>query len=753
MLSRPGIDATSNSHPSETPGAPPPNAPTQDGTQSDTAQWNVRPRGSALRNSRFGSSPLTDLEEPARLRPLAARLLEGQLARLVRANASIDRRLGRSLDALHTGQLYRHLGYVRSADYLTERLGMSLRRCQSLLRTERALRDLPSVAAALDEGSLGVSKAQVVAAIATPETQELWLARAATQTVRQLEALARADRAAEAADGTAAGAAADVDAAAGSLDESFVPISFGAPGHAVAMWHWVLDLVRRVAGRQEPAWRCAEFLAAEFLSGAPSAPSGIEPPQGPAESAFGSEEEQSPAPGEDGNGQNQCHAEGQLQADDPRQAEKGPDAGTQQQVVDSSGMEAWTAATQAVREALGSLGSAADPDAILSGRLSELPGAPLNGPSVAAPTEARGERVDPWDLDTRLRALVRLRQSLVWRQGRLLRALATFALHKELGFESLGDFSAEMLGASPRRTRYLIALDRRLDTLPQVRDAYRRGLVTWCQARLLIRIVRPGTESRWIRYARRVTVRRLEAVVISREIETALADAVIPAPLPPVEPEVSASERHTSALRSVNPPLPFGGDTDWQRLQQMGTGAASKRGEQGPARHRIVFHAPADVARLWHSAIEACRAAAGTHLRDWECLLIFIQEMRDTWENPDDPGWRQRYRILERDGWRCKVPGCTSRSHLNAHHIIFRSHQGDNDEGNLVALCVGHHQAGLHQMRIRCSGRAPEALWWELGVRPDGPPLARYFGDRVAGAAERPPVRLRPVSPLRGSRR
>ena len=676
------------------------------------------------------ASPLPHLEEPARLRPLAARLLEGQLARLVRANGFIDRRIGRGLDALHAGQLYRHLGYVRSSDYVTERLGMSLRRCQSLLRTERALRDLPLVAAALEAGSLGVSKAQVLAGIATPETQELWLARAGTQTVRQLEARASADRAAGAgvkgyADAAPPPiAAAPESAAAGaaaSLDESLVPVSFAAPGHAVAMWHWVLELIRRVAGRQEPAWRCAEFLAAEFLSGAPAAPSVFERPRWPADREPGPERVPSLGPGKDG------------EARDPRLAEERQAARTRQ-AGDSAGMEAWSAATQAVREALCPLGSAADPDSILSGRLPEIsskhPGTPpLNDPGSEAP----GARVDAWDLDARLRDLVRLRQSLVWRQGRLLRTLATFALFRDLGFGSLGDFSAEVLGASPRRTRYLIALDRRLDTLPQVRDAYRRGLVTWCQARLLIRIVRPGTEGRWIRYARKVTVRRLEAVVTSCEIETALADAAGPAPLPPVEPEPGASEWHTSALRSLTPQLPFGSDAGRQRHQQTGSGAVSTGGGPDAARHRIVFHAPADVARLWRSAIESCRAAAGTHLREWECLLIFIQEMRDTWEDPGDPGWRQRYRILERDGWRCKVPGCTSRSHLNAHHIIFRSHQGDDDEGNLVTLCIGHHQAGLHLARIRCSGRAPDALWWELGVRPDGPPLERYFGDRVAG--------------------
>jgi len=105
--------------------------------------------------------------------------------------------------------------------------------------------------------------------------------------------------------------------------------------------------------------------------------------------------------------------------------------------------------------------------------------------------------------------------------------------------------------------------------------------------------------------------------------------------------------------------------------------------------------------------------------------------MRDTWENQDDPHWRRRYRIFERDGWRCKAPGCTSRSGLNEHHITFRSQQGGDEAANLVTLCVGHHQQGLHEGRIRCFGRAPDGLWWDMGVKPDGEPLARYFGDRL----------------------
>ncbi|MGH2667825.1 MAG: HNH endonuclease, partial [bacterium] len=165
----------------------------------------------------------------------------------------------------------------------------------------------------------------------------------------------------------------------------------------------------------------------------------------------------------------------------------------------------------------------------------------------------------------------------------------------------------------------------------------------------------------------------------------------------------------------------------------------------GPARHRIVFWVPLDVAGLWNAAIRACRRVSGRRLSDWECLEALIASARETWEDAGDPGWRRRYSIFERDGWRCQAPGCTSRQNLNEHHIVLRSQGGGDEEANLVTLCVGHHQQGVHEGRVRCRGLAPGGLWWELGVRPDGPPLARYFGDLLLGS----PVALNAVGSAR----
>ncbi len=45
--------------------------------------------------------------------------------------------------------------------------------------------------------------------------------------------------------------------------------------------------------------------------------------------------------------------------------------------------------------------------------------------------------------------------------------------------------------------------------------------------------------------------------------------------------------------------------------------------------------------------------------------------------------------VLKRDGWRCQVCGATHQ--LQVHHKQFRSHSGDDSEGNLITLCIACH--------------------------------------------------------------
>ena len=47
-----------------------------------------------------------------------------------------------------------------------------------------------------------------------------------------------------------------------------------------------------------------------------------------------------------------------------------------------------------------------------------------------------------------------------------------------------------------------------------------------------------------------------------------------------------------------------------------------------------------------------------------------------------------RQQVLRRDRWRCQP--CGTMSNLEAHHQEFRSHCGDDSEGNLITLCSVH---------------------------------------------------------------
>jgi hypothetical protein len=62
-----------------------------------------------------------------------------------------------------------------------------------------------------------------------------------------------------------------------------------------------------------------------------------------------------------------------------------------------------------------------------------------------------------------------------------------------------------------------------------------------------------------------------------------------------------------------------------------------------------------------------------------------------------------RRAVLARDHEQCTVPGCTSASFLDVHHLVPRSEGGAHDPDRLVTLCGAHHRA-LHHGQLRIEG-------------------------------------------------
>jgi hypothetical protein len=168
----------------------------------------------------------------------------------------------------------------------------------------------------------------------------------------------------------------------------------------------------------------------------------------------------------------------------------------------------------------------------------------------------------------------------------------------------------------------------------------------------------------------------------------------------------------------------------WLALAQRTTLRRLEAEANAQPRAAVAFHAPPEVAVLFGSTLERVRCRLGPAAPTWAALEAMLDHAIETWTAA---GAQFRdYADFGRDGWRCTVPGCTARSRLESHHIRFRSAGGADVPENRTTLCWFHHRAGVHEGRVRISGRAPDGLLFELGVRAAGRPLARYRSGDLA---------------------
>jgi hypothetical protein len=318
-------------------------------------------------------------------------------------------------------------------------------------------------------------------------------------------------------------------------------------------------------------------------------------------------------------------------------------------------------------------------------------------------------------------------QRLEARMGPLLLVLAATRLYRAHGFPNLETYSRERLGMSPRKVRALLRVERAGRRSPAFVTAFRAGRLSWVRAHALVPLVlaasasQPGASewfTAWINWAQRVTVRRLED-----DVERALiAYETDPCscPGPPgddLEPE-SRSDRQTGAQATARP----------------GTLETA----------RPFFSAPRPVARFFRAVLCSVRRhlerAAQRLPTEGEGLEAMLDHAIAVWSEPEGRVSRA-HRVFARDGWRCTVPGCSSFRNLHDHHIVFRSAGGSDDLSNRTTLCAWHHLRGVHAGIVRCTGRAPGGLRFELGLRRGHSPLAVYRSGDLSETASTLSVR------------
>ena len=304
-------------------------------------------------------------------------------------------------------------------------------------------------------------------------------------------------------------------------------------------------------------------------------------------------------------------------------------------------------------------------------------------PPVEAPAPLSRHDGDPARLDAHLRRLADLRApgtpssatSPCWRGCSASGATA--------GFASFAHYCRERLRLGVRSVEQRIALERRLHDLPALRDALAVGAA----------LLRAGPAGG--RGGERGDAAGLDGPGGGAHLRR-------------------RCEREVEARREAR-----------QRPLRRCVRRRTRRRRPGGVR------VPVRVATLLAAAFRAAQRAAqrteGRWLDPSECLERVARHFLSAWaDHPRGRGRRRSAGRSRRDGHRCQVPGC-SRAAVHAHHVLFRSHGGGDDEQNLVSLCAAHHLHGVHRGFVRVSGRAPRRLRWTLcegGVRPFEPAAA-----------------------------
>jgi hypothetical protein len=319
-------------------------------------------------------------------------------------------------------------------------------------------------------------------------------------------------------------------------------------------------------------------------------------------------------------------------------------------------------------------------------------------PAFLAPLVEDLDSIDAIELDARLRRALRIEQRMLSEMAPLLLEVARSRAYRRRGFSNLAAFAREQLGMSPRKAQALLRLERAGDLCPELRAAFREGVLSWVQAHALVPVLAledsQPWRAAWVAHAAAITARRLEDDV-ERAIATGCLD---PASLSPTSfcEDVQTGAHPTVPGETIN----------------------------------LFFTAPTDVARVFQSVLATVQRRIerrnGRTASESEALDAMLEHCFAAW-SPENPKIPPDHRVFERDGWRCTVPGCTSYRNLHSHHIWFRSHDGPDDSWNRTALCAAHHHRCVHEGigRIRIRGRAPDGLRFEL-------PLATYGpGERI----------------------
>ena len=430
--------------------------------------------------------------------------MDWRLSRLIHIRRDLDLTMGELLTLLRRKK-EGYLGYSTIGAFAAEHLSFSGRLASEMMRNHEILSALPLAKKAYLKGELGKSALRHLSRIMTAESEAEWLSKARKLSIRALEkAVKMALEKKEAmpdSDGdglntcrTAADLSDNTSESGSSQMESDGLSTFYAPSEEsdekregvmmrfnvspvlALVWDFALQHYRDSEQYNGPVSGFVDSLIANYTaSGGTGAPEGNTQPVSELPVFY------------------RCHIRNSKKNDSDgggEMTQSGNDAPPSDQPSDSE-----TAGTGFFeKERTGD-------DSGISNSGGEEDGFQITPWIVVYPPSLCRMRVDLRDTAERLIRLASIRQAVDVAIGKLLRVMRNAALFTELGCDSIDEYGEMRLDLSGFLVQRLIRIATGFRKHRSTYEAFRKGLITKEQARLILPIINDRNERIWIDYA------------------------------------------------------------------------------------------------------------------------------------------------------------------------------------------------------------------------------------------------------------
>ncbi len=286
-------------------------------------------------------------------------------------------------------------------------------------------------------------------------------------------------------------------------------------------------------------------------------------------------------------------------------------------------------------------------------------------------------------------------------------------LYVQLGFSSINQYARQELGFGNSKIGDYIKLTRKLEKLPNLKDALSKGDLGYTKGRLLVDVADESTEKEWLKFGLENPRCMVEEEVKRSKQEEKDAAARQPSFLPEVKRKTPAAVVPVRVNLEMTPTQFARYEKAWEQIRKQGNASSEKvealleimesflendsqnvsprekdlSNSRPPAQIHI-HHCPeceSSTVPTSHGELEIGKVEFERYQCD--CRTV-TPEGRNTTSIPP----AIRIKVLAKARHKCETPGCNHTRFLEIHHLVPRSKGGTNDPTNLSVLCSACHR-------------------------------------------------------------